>query len=266
MVATQRTIVPGLTVSGIRLRRPRRSRRQRHLQAGRLGPGQRRRAIPARPAAPGRPRPDHRHVGQQRGDPMTRVMRQPVVGPARSRAARSWSSSPCRSSSSSAWPASRSTADRRSRSVATSRPPQTSPPWPAPTTTSSTTTSLPRSPEPRPIATSNGFTAGVDGTSVTVGVDTSNGVAVTVAIDKPHRNSFLAIVGHGELAGHHDRHVARRLPGQRLGRLAVHLPDQRVRQRRDAQVPDRDGLRRSERRHPGHATSTSPGPTSGPAT
>jgi len=44
------------------------------------------------------------------------------------------------------------------------------------------------------IATSNGFTAG-DGTNVSVTVDTSNGVAVSVVIDKPHQNSFLAIIG-----------------------------------------------------------------------
>ena len=44
------------------------------------------------------------------------------------------------------------------------------------------------------IAGSNGFTTG-SGTSVSVTVDTTNGVAVSVAIDKPHRNSFLAIVG-----------------------------------------------------------------------
>ena len=45
------------------------------------------------------------------------------------------------------------------------------------------------------IAASNGFTDGLDGTVVTVNVDTSNGVGVTVGIDKPHRNSFLAILG-----------------------------------------------------------------------
>jgi len=45
------------------------------------------------------------------------------------------------------------------------------------------------------VAASNGFTDGVAGTTVTTDVDTSNGVAVTVTIDRPHRNSFLAIVG-----------------------------------------------------------------------
>jgi Flp pilus assembly protein TadG len=45
------------------------------------------------------------------------------------------------------------------------------------------------------IAASNGFTDGADGTTVSVTVDTSNGVAVSVVIDKPHKNSFLAIVG-----------------------------------------------------------------------
>ena len=44
------------------------------------------------------------------------------------------------------------------------------------------------------IAGSNGFTTG-GGTTVSVTVATTNGVAVSVAIDKPHQNSFLAIVG-----------------------------------------------------------------------
>lgn len=45
------------------------------------------------------------------------------------------------------------------------------------------------------VAASNGFGDGTAGTVVTVTVDTSNGVSVTVSIDRPHRNSFLAIVG-----------------------------------------------------------------------
>lgn len=45
------------------------------------------------------------------------------------------------------------------------------------------------------VAASNGFTSGVDGTVVTVDIDTTNGVEVSVGIDKPHRNSFLALVG-----------------------------------------------------------------------
>ena len=45
------------------------------------------------------------------------------------------------------------------------------------------------------VATSNGFEDGIGGTVVTVDVDTSNGVAVRVSIDRPHPNSFLAIVG-----------------------------------------------------------------------
>jgi Flp pilus assembly protein TadG len=45
------------------------------------------------------------------------------------------------------------------------------------------------------IAASNGFADGTAGTVVTVTVDTSNGVAVRVTIDRPHPNSFLAIVG-----------------------------------------------------------------------
>lgn len=48
------------------------------------------------------------------------------------------------------------------------------------------------------IAASNGFITDVPsggGTSVSVTVDTTNGVAVSVAIGKPHQNSFLAIVG-----------------------------------------------------------------------
>ena len=45
------------------------------------------------------------------------------------------------------------------------------------------------------IAASNGFTDGLDGTVVNVDVDISNGVGVTVGINRPHRNSFLAILG-----------------------------------------------------------------------
>jgi Flp pilus assembly protein TadG len=45
------------------------------------------------------------------------------------------------------------------------------------------------------VAASNGFTTGVDDTIVTVSIDTANGVEVTVGIEKPHRNSFLALVG-----------------------------------------------------------------------
>jgi Flp pilus assembly protein TadG len=45
------------------------------------------------------------------------------------------------------------------------------------------------------VAASNGFTDSVDGAVVTVTIDTSNGVAVNVSIDKPHRNTFLAIAG-----------------------------------------------------------------------
>ena len=45
------------------------------------------------------------------------------------------------------------------------------------------------------IAASNGFTTGVADTHVAVTVNITNGVAVSVVIDKPHHNSFLAIVG-----------------------------------------------------------------------
>lgn len=45
------------------------------------------------------------------------------------------------------------------------------------------------------VASSNGFVDGIDGAIVDVDIDVSNGVGVTVGISKPHRNSFLAIVG-----------------------------------------------------------------------
>jgi Flp pilus assembly protein TadG len=45
------------------------------------------------------------------------------------------------------------------------------------------------------IATENGFTNGVDSATVGVGVDTSNGVIVTVDIGDQHRNAFLGVVG-----------------------------------------------------------------------
>jgi len=44
------------------------------------------------------------------------------------------------------------------------------------------------------VAGSNGFTTG-GSTTVSATVNTENGVAVSVMIDKPHQNSFLAIVG-----------------------------------------------------------------------
>src|SRR4029079_5978612 len=47
----------------------------------------------------------------------------------------------------------------------------------------------------RPVASTNSFTNGSASTSVGVTVDTSNGVQVEVAINSPHRNSFLAAVG-----------------------------------------------------------------------
>jgi Flp pilus assembly protein TadG len=47
----------------------------------------------------------------------------------------------------------------------------------------------------RTVASTNSFTNGSASTSVGVTVDTSNGVQVEVAINSPHRNSFLAAVG-----------------------------------------------------------------------
>jgi Flp pilus assembly protein TadG len=45
------------------------------------------------------------------------------------------------------------------------------------------------------VAASNGFTDGLDGTTVDVAVDTSNGVEVTVGIEGLHRNAVLGVVG-----------------------------------------------------------------------
>ena len=52
------------------------------------------------------------------------------------------------------------------------------------------------------------------------------------------------------MAGHDLGLVAGRVPGRGQRRRAVHLQHRRLRRRRHAQVPDRDGLRRDERRHP----------------
>jgi Flp pilus assembly protein TadG len=45
------------------------------------------------------------------------------------------------------------------------------------------------------VATENGYTNGVGGTSVAVAIDTSNGAEVTVGISSDHNNSFLGVVG-----------------------------------------------------------------------
>ena len=45
------------------------------------------------------------------------------------------------------------------------------------------------------VTAENGYTDGVDGTAVDVGIDTSNGVEITVDIDADHRNTFLGVVG-----------------------------------------------------------------------
>jgi hypothetical protein len=47
----------------------------------------------------------------------------------------------------------------------------------------------------RTVTADNGFTHGVGGTTVDVGIETSNGVEVTVDIDASHGNAFLAVIG-----------------------------------------------------------------------
>jgi hypothetical protein len=47
----------------------------------------------------------------------------------------------------------------------------------------------------RTVAAGNGFTDGVDGTTVGVDIDTSNGVEVSVDVTAPHRNTFLGALG-----------------------------------------------------------------------
>lgn len=47
----------------------------------------------------------------------------------------------------------------------------------------------------RTVTADNGFTHGVGGTTVNVGIDTSNGVEVKVDIDASHGNAFLAVIG-----------------------------------------------------------------------
>ena len=49
----------------------------------------------------------------------------------------------------------------------------------------------------RTVAATNSFTNGSASTAVGVTISTSNGVEVEVAIDSPHRNSFLAVLGMG---------------------------------------------------------------------
>ncbi len=45
------------------------------------------------------------------------------------------------------------------------------------------------------VATDNGYVTGLGGTSVAVGIDTSNGVQVTVGVAAPHPNTFLTLLG-----------------------------------------------------------------------
>lgn len=47
----------------------------------------------------------------------------------------------------------------------------------------------------RTIAADNAFADGVNGTSVGVTIDTSNGIQITVDIDSPHHNSIVGVVG-----------------------------------------------------------------------
>lgn len=47
----------------------------------------------------------------------------------------------------------------------------------------------------RAVTAENGFTHGLDGTTVDVAIDTSNGVEVTVGIDAAHANTLLGAVG-----------------------------------------------------------------------
>jgi hypothetical protein len=47
----------------------------------------------------------------------------------------------------------------------------------------------------RTVTAANGFTDAVGGVSVGVSIDTSNGVEATVAIDAPHANTLLGVIG-----------------------------------------------------------------------
>ncbi len=56
----------------------------------------------------------------------------------------------------------------------------------------------------------------------------------------PHQNAMASLLGQPVVDGHDDRHRARRLPGHRLRRVAVHLPGLGVLERRHGAVPDAD--------------------------
>jgi Flp pilus assembly protein TadG len=47
----------------------------------------------------------------------------------------------------------------------------------------------------RDVSEANGFTTGINGTTVTVGIDQTNGVAVTVSINSPHKNAMARVFG-----------------------------------------------------------------------
>jgi hypothetical protein len=45
------------------------------------------------------------------------------------------------------------------------------------------------------VTAANGYTNASGGTTITVGIDTSNGIAATVKVDSPHRNGMAALLG-----------------------------------------------------------------------
>jgi uncharacterized membrane protein len=47
----------------------------------------------------------------------------------------------------------------------------------------------------RTVAAANGFTHGLNGTTVAVGIDTANGFDVSVGVTSPHRNLMVGILG-----------------------------------------------------------------------
>ena len=197
MVATQRGLVPGLSVTSYTCVDLSGATVTQHLPAGRLGPRRRAGPVPARPSLLGGLRPDHPHLGQQRGDPMMRTgsMRRRQLGRGRRTDGQilvifALSLVVLISMTGLALDGGSTFSQRRDQ--------QTSSDLAALAGANdylinhSSSQAIDRA---KSIASSNGFTGGVDGVTVTVTVDTSNGVSVSVVIDKPHRNSFLAIVG-----------------------------------------------------------------------
>ena len=156
---------------------------------------------------------------------------------------------------------------RRSPSAATSRRRRTSPPWPRANDyllNNNSAQAIDARPDGRRVEQLHERRRRRPSSTSTSTRATASRSRSTIS--RAHRTRSSAPLGDGDLEGHDDGDRPRRLPGQRHRGRPVHLPDQRVRRRRHAEVPDADRLRRRRTATSRPASWTSPGRTTGPAT